>query len=83
MPDAFGMGYEEVDANGNPVPGTFQDVAPFDPARPTVCVPLGPGNTPTVERWQLVNLAKVYHCHILEHEDGGMMARIRVRASPN
>ena len=24
----------------------------------------------------------VYHCHILEHEDGGMMARIRVRASP-
>jgi L-ascorbate oxidase len=159
MPDAFGMGYEEIDANGNPVPGTFQDVAPFDPARPTVCVPLGPGNTPTVERWQLVNLANedhnfhihqthfrvisdavvggtnlpptllgdgvlmdnlpllhadgicntvqdwrngactahpavieipftvagdfVYHCHILEHEDGGMMARIRVRASPN
>ena len=24
----------------------------------------------------------VYHCHILEHEDGGMMARIRVRPSP-
>jgi FtsP/CotA-like multicopper oxidase with cupredoxin domain len=24
----------------------------------------------------------VYHCHILQHEDGGMMARIRVRASP-
>jgi FtsP/CotA-like multicopper oxidase with cupredoxin domain len=23
----------------------------------------------------------VYHCHILEHEDGGMMARIRVRAA--
>jgi L-ascorbate oxidase len=23
----------------------------------------------------------VYHCHILEHEDGGMMARIRVRPS--
>jgi FtsP/CotA-like multicopper oxidase with cupredoxin domain len=23
----------------------------------------------------------VYHCHILEHEDGGMMARIRVRRS--
>ena len=22
----------------------------------------------------------VYHCHILEHEDGGMMARIRVVA---
>jgi L-ascorbate oxidase len=159
MPDAFGMGYEEVDAGGNPVPGTFQDVAPFDASRPTVCVPLAPGNAPATERWQLVNLARedhnfhihqthfrilssaevagtavpgtllgdgvmvdnvpllhadgtcntvqdwrngactahptvveipftvagdfVYHCHILEHEDGGMMARIRVRPSPN
>jgi L-ascorbate oxidase len=25
----------------------------------------------------------VYHCHILEHEDGGMMARIMVVPSPN
>lgn len=159
MADAFGMGYEEIDANGNPVSGTFQDVAPFDASHPTVCVPLGPGNAPTTERWQLVNLAGedhnfhmhqthfrilsaaevagtgvpgtvssegvmvdnlpllhadgtcstvqdwrngactahpavvevpftvagdfVYHCHILEHEDGGMMARIRVRPSPN
>jgi FtsP/CotA-like multicopper oxidase with cupredoxin domain len=24
----------------------------------------------------------VYHCHILEHEDGGMMARITVVPSP-
>jgi L-ascorbate oxidase len=24
----------------------------------------------------------VYHCHILEHEDGGMMARVRVVAPP-
>jgi FtsP/CotA-like multicopper oxidase with cupredoxin domain len=24
----------------------------------------------------------VYHCHILEHEDGGMMAHIRVVAHP-
>ena len=24
----------------------------------------------------------VYHCHILEHEDGGMMAKIAVRANP-
>ena len=151
-PNAFGLGYEEVDASGQPVPGTFRDVTPFDPDTPTVCVPLGPGNTATHERWELVNLAGedhnfhihqvkfsvigrdvvtgaelptsvqqdnaplrhalgtcnsvadwrggaclaypvtvdipftiagdfVYHCHILEHEDGGMMARIRVRAS--
>jgi FtsP/CotA-like multicopper oxidase with cupredoxin domain len=25
----------------------------------------------------------VYHCHILEHEDGGMMARIRVVPNAN
>jgi hypothetical protein len=151
----FGLGYEEIDAKGRPVPGTFQDVAVFDPAIPTVCVTLGPGGAPVSEQWQLVNLASedhnfhmhqtkfrvlskdevdgtitpgqilgkgllhdnvpvrhadgtcnsvadwragrctahpvtveipfavagdyVYHCHILEHEDGGMMARIRVR----
>jgi FtsP/CotA-like multicopper oxidase with cupredoxin domain len=154
----FGLGYEEIDENGVPVPGTFLDVAVFDPVRPTICLPLGPGNSPVSERWELVNLAGedhnfhmhqsrftlvwkdrldgtttprrlirggvlhdnvplrhangvcnsvddwrnglctahpviveipfsiagdyVYHCHILEHEDGGMMARIRVRRSP-
>jgi L-ascorbate oxidase len=25
----------------------------------------------------------VYHCHILEHEDGGMMARIQVVPAPH
>jgi FtsP/CotA-like multicopper oxidase with cupredoxin domain len=154
---AFGLGYEEADENGNQVPGTYQYIAKFDPATPTVCVTLSPGNKPTYERWQLINLAGedhnfhmhqtkfalltrdetegtvtprnllghgvlhdnvplqhadgclttedwrlgkctahpvtveipftvagdyVYHCHILEHEDGGMMARIRVRAAP-
>lgn len=154
-PNGFGLGYEEIDANGTPVPGTFSDVKPFDPTRPTICVPMGAGNQPAVERWELVNLAGedhnfhihqvhfavlsaaevastalpssisghsvlmdnlplvhadgtcvtvddwrngactahvatveipfsvagdfVYHCHILEHEDGGMMAVIRVR----
>lgn len=154
-PTAFGLGYEEVDQKGVPVPGTFMDITPFDPMTPTVCLPLGGGNTPAKERWQLINLAGedhnfhvhqvkfralttaeldgttvpgqifakgvmldnvplehtdgtcntvddwrngvctahpstveipftiagdfVYHCHILEHEDGGMMARIRVR----
>jgi FtsP/CotA-like multicopper oxidase with cupredoxin domain len=24
----------------------------------------------------------VYHCHILDHEDGGMMAKIRVKPAP-
>lgn len=161
---AFGLAYEEIDQYGNVVGGAATDVTPFDPMYPTICLPLGPGNSPVTERWQIVNLATedhnfhlhqtkfrvltkdeiagtavpgqifakgvmldnmplphatgtcgnnppddpsnpitdwrrgqcqadtitveipfaiagdfVYHCHILEHEDGGMMARIRVR----
>ena len=149
--DGFGLGYEEVDANGDSVPGTMQDVARFDPSQVSVCLPLGPGNTPVTEEWELVNVAGelhnfhihqtkfyvhranapegdggalmdnvplptggagcdgsvaswrsgdckvqtirvdipfaevgdfVYHCHIGEHQDGGMMAHIRVKARP-
>jgi len=145
--DGFGLGYEEVDAGGHGVPGTFQELAPFDHANINVCLPLAPGNQPVQEAWELVNVAAedhnfhihqtkfrvlaaapsdsetgalvdnvpvphgnagcdgsvsawrtggclvapvklsipfsqvgdfVYHCHILEHEDGGMMAHIRV-----
>ncbi len=155
-PNPWGLGYEEIDGNDIPVPGTFIDVRAFDPATPTVCLPLGAGNSPVIEQWELVNLARedhnfhlhqahfsvlsdaevdgtglpdqppgsivmmdsvplthtdgacltvqdwrngactahpvrveipfsiagdfVYHCHILEHEDGGMMAVIRVRS---
>jgi hypothetical protein len=149
-PKAYGLGYEEVDRNDNPVPGTFRDVAPFDPARINVCLPLGPHSMPVTEEWELVNLSAeahnfhihqtefyvlpqnapagnagalmdnvvlpnggrscdgsaatwragrcpvqtvvvnipfaevgdfIYHCHIGEHQDGGMMAHIRVIAS--
>ena len=158
----FALGYEEVDQNGNVVPGT-QKPAPdqleqFDPSRTTICLPLGPGQTPVHETWELIQLSTenhnfhihqtrfvmtgsnggvmqdnfplgvavpdatiadqvannqngvcttrqwrsghcrqttevfdipfsqlgefVYHCHILEHEDGGMMARIKVVPAP-
>lgn len=146
-PDAFGLGYEEIDPNGNVVPGTFRDITAFDHTVIDVCLPLGKGNTTVAELWELVNVAGedhnfhihqtkfriltpigpgpqpsllmdnvplfhgsdpcdgsiatwqsgacqvqpvfvsipfsevgdfVYHCHILEHEDGGMMAHIRV-----
>jgi len=146
-PDAFGLGYEEVDRLGKPIPSTFQDIAPFDHSVINVCLPLGEGNTTPTEDWELVNVSGedhnfhmhqtkfqilsklagiehpdalmdnvpvlhgsngcdgsiaswrsgacqvkpvyvripfsevgdfVYHCHILEHEDGGMMAHIRV-----
>jgi FtsP/CotA-like multicopper oxidase with cupredoxin domain len=149
-PKAFGLGYEEADENDNPVPGTFRDVAPFDPATINICLPLGPHNMPATEEWELVNLSAeahnfhihqtefyvlpknapagnagalmdnvvlpnggrscdgsvatwragrcpvqavavkipfaevgdfIYHCHIGEHQDGGMMAHIRVIAS--
>lgn len=154
--NASGLGYEEVDGNGVTVPGTFIDVHAFDPMTPTICLPLGAGNAPVTEQWELVNLANqdhnfhlhqvhfsvlsavevggtslpsqlmdrsvvmdsvplpyadgrcltvqdwrngactahivtveipfavagdfVYHCHIVAHEDGGMMAVIRVRS---
>jgi FtsP/CotA-like multicopper oxidase with cupredoxin domain len=154
----FGMGYEELDQNDVPVPGTFIDVRSFDHMNPPLCLSLQPGNKPEVERWQLVNLADedhsvhihqvrfsvvsaptvdgtitaprfgiksplmdslplqhadgvcnsvddwrrgactahvatiqipfkiagefVFHCHVLEHEDGGMMAGIRVLNNP-
>ncbi|MEA3023289.1 MAG: hypothetical protein QOK01_2141 [Alphaproteobacteria bacterium] len=159
----FALGYEEVDQNGKVVAGS-QKPAPdqlerFDPSRTIVCLPLGPGQTPVRETWELVQLSTenhnfhlhqsrftmtgsnggvvqdnfplgvampdnviadqvndnqngvctvaqwrsghcvsrplafdipftqlgefVYHCHILEHEDGGMMARIVVVPSSN
>ena len=154
----FGLGYEELDEHGNPVPGTFVDVRSFDHMHAPLCLSLAPGNKPAVERWQLVNLAEedhsfhihqvrfavvsapavdgsiapqriglkpslidslplphadggcdsvaawrhgackahvatveipftiagdyLYHCHVLEHEDGGMMAAIRVLPNP-
>ena len=150
-PDGFGLGYEEVDAQGNPVPGTFEDVSAFNPAFINVCLPLAPGNQTATEKWELVNVAAeahnfhmhqtkfqvlpkgapvgdggammdnvplpsgsamcdgsvmkwrdgtckvtpvlvsipfseigdfVYHCHIGEHQDGGMMAHIRVISNP-
>jgi L-ascorbate oxidase len=161
--NTFALGYEEVDQHGHVVPGSQKpapdQLAQFDPSVVTVCLPLGPGQTPVSETWELIQLSTenhnfhlhqtrfvmtgsnggviqdnfplgvatpipsfadtvandqngvctiqdwrqgrcttnpevfniqftqlgefVYHCHILEHEDGGMMARIMVVPSPN
>ena len=43
------------------MPGTFLDIAPFDADRPTLCIPLGAGNAPAVERWEIVNIAAEDH----------------------
>ena len=145
--NGYGLGLEEVDENEIPVPGTFRDIAAFDPSLVNVCLPLGRGNKPVAEEWELVNVSGeahnfhihqakfyvlpqnappgdagklmdnvslpnggstcdgsvatwrsgrckvapivvripfsepgdfIYHCHIGEHQDSGMMARIRV-----
>jgi L-ascorbate oxidase len=145
--NGYGLGLEEVDENDQPVPGTFRDIAVFDPSSIGVCLPLGPSNKPVTEEWELVNVSGeahnfhihqakfyvlpqnapegdaselmdnvslpnggatcdgtvakwrsgrckvatvvvripfsepgdfMYHCHIGEHQDSGMMARIRV-----
>lgn len=155
------LGYEEIDEHGAVVPGTYRPLTRFNPSQTTICLPLGTGQTPAHEIWELVNLATenhnfhihqtrfqivgpsgrapaggifqdnipmgvaiphipevmerqngvctddqwrngqcsftpividipfsqlgdfVYHCHILSHEDAGMMAKIRVVPSPN
>lgn len=159
----FGLGYVEVDQNGNDIEATRTPIRPFKADVETVCVPL-PSGAGAMETWELVNLTSedhnfhihqlrfylltggvapgtgipasiggapvlhdniplprptpaanaaacdgtlaavqsgkckptstfvaipfrevgdfVFHCHILEHEDGGMMARIRVVVSP-
>jgi hypothetical protein len=156
--NTFALGYEEVDQNGKVVPGSQKpgpdQLERFDPSHTTVCLPLGSGQTPVQETWELIQLSTenhnfhihqtrfamtgsnggvlqdnfplgvatpdptisnqvlnnqngvctiaqwrsghcvstaevfdipfaelgefVYHCHILEHEDGGMMARVKV-----
>jgi plastocyanin len=145
--NGYGLGLEEVDENDQPVPGTFRDITVFDPSSIGVCLPLGPGDKPVTEEWELVNVSGeahnfhihqakfyvlpqnapegdagelmdnvslpnggatcdgtvatwrsgrckvatvvvripfsepgdfMYHCHIGEHQDSGMMARIRV-----
>lgn len=65
----FGLGFELVDEKGRSVPGSFQDVAAFPHLDLSICLPFAIAGD------------FVYHCHIQEHEDGGMMATIHVAGS--
>jgi FtsP/CotA-like multicopper oxidase with cupredoxin domain len=56
---SFGLGYEQIDENGNVV--ATLDVKQFDPANPFVCLPLDNGQRPANETWELVNLATENH----------------------
>jgi hypothetical protein len=63
--NTFALGYEEVDQNGHVVPGSQKPAADqlgqFDPAQTTVCLPLGPGQTPVHETWELIQLSTQNH----------------------
>lgn len=71
-----------IRANGAVDPGSPN----FNPNSPGGCVSVDAWksgfcpSTPTVVSIPFFVAGDyVFHCHILEHEDGGMMARIRVR----
>ena len=60
----FGLGYEVIDAKGVPVPGSLVPVQRFDAAS-EICLPLGTGNTPVTETWEIINLsAELHNFHI-------------------
>jgi L-ascorbate oxidase len=55
------LGYEEVDERGAVVPGTQRPLTRFDPSQTVICLPLGPGQTPAHETWELVQLSTENH----------------------
>ena len=64
--NTFALGYEEVDQNGNVVPGIAEtrprtSWSSSIPSHTTVCLPLGPGQTPVHETWELVQLSTENH----------------------
>lgn len=59
-PTTFGLGYVEVDQNGRDMEQTRLPIAPFDPAKVVVCVPL-PGGNAANELWELQNLTDEDH----------------------
>jgi L-ascorbate oxidase len=83
-----------ADVNGTGLPGTLQGRAVMMDSLPLIHAD---GYCATVADWRnglcVAHAATVqitfpvagdfvYHCHILSHEDGGMMAVIRVRSDP-
>src|SRR5262249_49488758 len=59
--NTFGLGYEEVDQNGNVVPGTQLPVSQFDPSQNIVCLPLAAGQKPVHATRELVHLSTENH----------------------
>ena len=59
--NVFGLGYDEVDAQGKQVLDSFHPIKAFDPSNPYLCIPLAAGQMPVREAWELVNLATENH----------------------
>ena len=78
--DTFALGYEEVDRNGQVVAGTQRPLTQFDPTQPTVCLPLGPGQTPVHETWELVQLSTENHNF---HMHQARFRQVRTSAAAN
>ena len=64
----FALGYEEVDQNGKVVPGSHQpdpnnldSLSQFDANVTTICLPLGKGQMPVNETWELIQLSTENH----------------------
>ena len=65
-PDQFGLAYETIDQKGNVVGRPAKDLVAFSAHNPFICLPLGPGDTPATELWELVNVATedhTFHMH--------------------
>jgi len=74
------LDFQVIEINGSAVP--------FQGRQDNINIPYSPTDYPLsyakilIPFFNTTNIGKyVYHCHILEHEDGGMMAVIEVRNS--
>src|SRR5258708_28047056 len=59
--ETFALGYEEVDEHGAVIPETQRPMSRFDPSQNVICLPLGPGQAPVREIWELVQLSTENH----------------------
>ena len=82
--NTFALGYEEVDQNDNVVPGSQKpgpdQLERFNPSHTTICLPLGLGQTPIHETWELVQLSTEnhnFHIHQTRFEQAGGNGKVK------
>ena len=60
------------------MPGKTQEVIPFNPDRPTICVPLNPGNQPVHERWEIINMGDEDHSFHIHQVRFAVLAKDKI-----